>query len=122
MNTFAQFLAGIQNPQHRALTDEVLQWVTEQFPDLVPEVKWNNPMFTDHGTYIIGFSVAKPHLAVSPEAAGIRQFASEIVKAGCEHTDNLFRMRWEQPVPYALLHRIIAFNIADKADCQTFWR
>ena len=25
-------------------------------------------MFTDHGTYIIGFSVSKKHLAVAPEA------------------------------------------------------
>jgi uncharacterized protein YdhG (YjbR/CyaY superfamily) len=31
-------------------------------------------MFTDHGIFIIGFSVAKHHLAVSPESTGINHF------------------------------------------------
>lgn len=79
-------------------------------------------MFTDHGTFIIGFSVAKHHLAVAPERAGIVRFSDEIVRAGYEHSKKLLRIRWGQPVDYALLERIIAFNIADKADCTSFWR
>ena len=39
-------------------------------------------MFTDHETFIIGFSVAKQHMSVAPEKAGIRQFSNEIVLAG----------------------------------------
>ncbi|MCQ4950818.1 hypothetical protein NE646_14380, partial [Bittarella massiliensis] len=42
------------------------------FPDLTPKIAWNQPMFTDHGTFIIGFSAAKAHLAVAPERAGIQ--------------------------------------------------
>lgn len=79
-------------------------------------------MFTDHDTYIIGFSVAKKHLAVAPEAAGINRFADEIVKAGYERTNLLMRIKWEHPIDYALLARMIEFNISDKADCSTFWR
>ncbi|CAK6470237.1 hypothetical protein BFRIG_00197 [Peribacillus frigoritolerans] len=70
MEVFAEFLANIDNPQHRERTEEVLAWVTKKFPHLMPKIAWNQPMFTDHDTYIIGFSVAKHHLAVAPERQG----------------------------------------------------
>jgi uncharacterized protein YdhG (YjbR/CyaY superfamily) len=38
---------------------------------LKEEIKWNQPMFSDHGTFIIGFSIAKEHIAVAPEAVVI---------------------------------------------------
>jgi uncharacterized protein len=122
MEVFAEFLAKIDNPEHRERTEEVLTWVAKQFPNLAPEIKWNQPMFTDHGTYIIGFSVAKHHLAVAPEGVGINHFAEEIVKAGYDHTKELVRMKWSSPVDYTLLEKMIEFNIWDKADCSTFWR
>lgn len=122
MEVFAEFLTRIENPEHRARTEEVLSWVIEKFPTLKPEIKWNQPMFTDHGTYIIGFSVAKQHLSVAPEQAGINQFIDEIVQAGLEHTKELVRMKWNRPVDYELLEKMIAFNMMDKADCSTFWR
>ena len=50
-------------------------------------------MFTDHGTFIIGFSIAKNHLAVAPESAGINHFSDEIVQAGYDHTKQLVRIR-----------------------------
>jgi uncharacterized protein len=122
VEAFADYLASIDHPDHRERMAEVLGWVAEKFPNLVPEVKWNQPMFTDHGTFIIGFSVSKQHMSVSPEAAGIVHYADEIVKAGYSHTANLFRIVWKQPVDYSLLERIIEFNIEDKADSATFWR
>jgi len=122
MEAFAEFLEKIANSQHRARTEEVLAWVGDKFPDLVPKIAWNQPMFTDHDTYIIGFSVSKLHLAVAPERAGINQFAEEIVQAGYDHTKELIRIRWDSPVDFSLLEKMIEFNIWDKADCSTFWR
>ncbi|EST11383.1 iron chaperone [Sporolactobacillus laevolacticus] len=122
MEVFADYLAHIDNPEHRARTEEVLAWITKKFPNLKPKIAWNQPMFTDHGTFIIGFSVAKHHLAVGPEKAGIDHFSDEIVQAGYDHTKLLVRIKWERPVDYSLLEKMIAFNIMDKADCSTFWR
>lgn len=122
MEMFAEYLAHIDNPQHRSRTDEVLTWVTKKFPNLMPKIAWNQPMFTDHGTFIIGFSVSKHHLAVSPEKAGINHFSAEIVRAGYDHTKQLVRIKWDSPVHFPLLEKMIEFNISDKADCSTFWR
>ncbi|MHB1294240.1 MAG: iron chaperone [Anaerolineae bacterium] len=122
MEVFAEFLARIDDPQHRARTEKVLVWVARAFPNLAPRIAWNQPMFTDHGTFIIGFSVAKGHLAVSPEQAGIDHFSAEIVQSGYVHSKMLIRIPWTSPVDYALLERIIAFNIQEKADSSAFWR
>jgi uncharacterized protein YdhG (YjbR/CyaY superfamily) len=122
VEVFAAFLAHIDNPQHRGRTEEVLTWVTKKFPDLTPKVAWNQPMFTDHDTFIIGFSVAKQHLAVAPERAGINHFSDDIVQAGYDHSKELVRIQWKSPVDFPLLERMIEFNILDKTDCSTFWR
>ncbi len=122
MEVFADFLAGIDNPEHRSRTEEVLQWVMKKFPNLVPKMAWNQPMFTDHETFIIGFSIAKQHLAVAPERAGIIQFSEAIVQAGYDQTKQLIRIKWDNPVDFSLLEKMIDFNITDKANCKTFWR
>ncbi|GGC77906.1 intracellular iron chaperone frataxin [Thalassobacillus devorans] len=122
MKEFEEFLAKIDDPDHRDRTEKALQWVSEKFPQLKREVKWNQPMFTDHGTFIIAFSVAKKHLAVAPEQAGIEQFLEEIKQAGYDHTKQLVRMPWNQPIDYSLLEKMIAFNIKDKEDYSAFWR
>lgn len=122
MEVFAEFLSAIEDPQQRARTEEVLGWVMKRFPQLVPRIAWNQPMFTDHGTFIIGFSVAKHHLAVSPEKAGIDHFSDEIRQAGYEHSKMLMRLPWDQPVDFSLLKKMIEFNMADKAGSKLFWR
>lgn len=122
MEVFAEYLAQIDNPQHRERTEEVLVWVTKKFPNLMPQIAWNQPMFTNHGTFIIGFSIAKHHLAVAPESVGIHHFSDEIMQAGYDHTKQLVHIPWDSPVNFALLEKIIEFNILDKADCSTFWR
>ena len=122
MEEFKEFLARMDNLEYRARTEEVLSWVATKFPTLKAKIAWNQPMFTDHETFIIGFSVAKQHMAIAPEKAGILQFSDEIVEAGYDHTKELIRIKWSQPLDFSLLERIIAFNITDKADCSTFWR
>jgi uncharacterized protein YdhG (YjbR/CyaY superfamily) len=122
MEVFAEYLASISNSQHRARMEEVLSWVINKFPNLIPKIAWNQPMFTDHGTYIIGFSVAKQHLAFAPERAVINHFSDEITQAGYDYSKELVRIPWDSIVDLSLLEKIIMFNILDKAECSTFWR
>ena len=122
MDVFAAYLAAIADPQQRSRMEQVLAWVGKTFPQLAPRIAWNQPMFTDHGTFIIGFSVARRHMAVAPEKAAIARFAAEIAQAGYDQTALLLRIGWDKPLDFALLEKIIAFNCADKADTSTFWR
>lgn len=122
MEAFAEYLARIDNPQHRARMEEIFNWINKKYANLEPKIAWNQPMFTDHGTFIIGFSVAKQHLAIAPERAVINRFSDEILQAGYEHSKELIRIRWDSSVNYSLLEKIIEFNMLDKANCSTFWR
>ena len=122
MEVFSAFFAGIPDKDNRRRTEEVFTWVHETFPTLMPKIAWNQPMFTEHGTFIIGFSVAKHHLSVTPDVIGMKHFSEDIAKSGYTQTINLFRIKWDMAVDHGLLARIIQFNIDDKKDCKTFWK
>lgn len=122
MDTFAPFLTKIEDSQQRARVEELLRFVGESFPQLETRIAWNQPMYTDHGTFIFALSVAKGHVAISAEAAGTAHFYDELVAAGYQPSSMIFRIKWSQAVDWDLIRRIVAFNIEDKKDCATFWR
>ncbi|WP_342388408.1 iron chaperone [Salinicoccus bachuensis] len=122
MAVFDEFINGIDNGEQREKVEQVLSWVHDTYPDMERVVKWNQPMFTDHGTYIIGFSVAKKHMSVAPENKAITEFSGALEEAGYAHTSQIFRIPWDSEVDYDLLKKIIDFNIEDKAGLDTFWR
>ncbi|HSK67871.1 MAG TPA: iron chaperone [Candidatus Limnocylindria bacterium] len=122
MEEFKPFLDKLENPLHRARAEEVFSWIIAHFPGLGRRLGWNQPMFTDHGTFIVSFSAAKHHLAVAPEPAAMERFAQDIGKAGYSASMMLYRVPWDKPMDYELLRRIIEFNITDKKDVKTFWR
>lgn len=122
MKVFENYLKDIDNLEQRTRTEKILNWIINTYPNLVATIKWNQPMFTDHDTFIIGFSIARKHLAVTPEPAGIKHFSDEIIKSGYDHSKMLFRIPWGSSVDYSLLERMIEFNILAKAECTTFWR
>ena len=122
MPSFEDYTASLNNPEHRQRIETILNWVATEFPDLEFQIKWNQPMFTHHGTFIIGFSKAKAHISVAPEKPCLKKFAEEIAESDYNATSEIFRIKWDQPVNYKLLKEMIEFNIKDKADCQTFWR
>ena len=122
MEVFSNFLVEIKDSMHRERTEEVFTWIKNKYPQLKKEMKWNQPMFTDHGTFIIGFSISKKHLAVAPESVAITFIEDAIVEAGYDYTKQLIRIPWSRPIDYALLEKLIEFNIHDKENCSTFWR
>ena len=122
MTEFIPFLEKIVDAAQRERVESVLNWVQTTYPQLEPRLAWNQPMFTHHGTFILGFSVAKAHLAVAPESVVMARFAKDIDAAGYSRTDMLFRISWKQEVNVDLLSQLIEFNLKDKANITTFWR
>lgn len=122
MENLTEYLETIKNPAQKARFEEVFHWIGVSFPMLIPKIAWNQPMYTDHGTFIVGFSAAKQHMAVAPEKAGISHFIKDIEAAGYDYTKELIRIPWNKSVDYALLKKIIDYNIGDKADYSAFWR
>lgn len=122
MQTFQDFLNQMDFIDQREILKEVLDWIKIKYPKLEEKVGWNQPMFTDHGTFIIAFSVSKKHFAVAPEKVTMDKFRDLIKKSGYEDSSMLFRIKWTDKVDYELLSKIIEFNIEDKKNHSKFWR
>lgn len=120
MNLLNQYLETIDNYNNQQKFKAVLDFVFKNFPSLEFKFAWNQPMFTNQGTFIIGFSVAKQHFSIAPESLTIAKFKEQIISAGYEITNNLFRIKWTDDVNYELLTKIIEFNIIDKKDYPNF--
>lgn len=122
MKQFQTFIDSLPNELIRARFQEVLGFINREYPHLEPVIKWNQPMFLDHGSFIIGFSSAKNYMSISLEKPTQDFFLEKIEAAGYKHTNNLFQITWKENVRYDLLKEMIDKNIKDKENVTSFWR
>jgi len=122
MDAFNEFYEKIGDPIAAIRMKEVSDWVSEKYPHFETKIAWNQPMFTDHGTFIIAFGYHKNYMTVAPEKVVVDLFSDEIKAAGYTHTKMLIKFDWERPFNYELLSKIIEYNIVDKKDWTLFWR
>lgn len=122
IRTLNEFLDTIPDGSKRERMIEVLDWVQATYPDLEMRIAWSTPMFTHHGTFIVGFSAAKMHMSVSPEKATMQHFEDLMEERGANRTAMLARQPWSKPFDYELLAEFIDYQIATKKDVTTFWR
>ena len=122
IKTLDEYLETIPNDDNRARMVEVLNWVSERYPELELRIAWNQPMFTHHGTYIIGFSAASKHMAMAPERATMIRFASVVREHGTDFGTMLARQPWNNPFDYELLDAFIQDQLTEKQGITSFWR
>ena len=105
METLDDFLETIDKEAHREKLKKVLQTILENYPELTMEIKWNQPMllYKDNGSFILGFSKAKPHFAISPEKYTLDTFADDIKAAGYQMTKMFMKIKWTDEVNYDLI-------------------
>ena len=122
MEEIDNYIAAVENEDHRKRTKEVFEWIKAHYPHLDEVFKWRQPTFTDHGTFIISLDVTQKHLGICPEKRGIQVFADEIRNRGFEHGSMMIKFPWKQPMDYELLASLIDYNVEDKKDTETYWR
>ena len=101
---------------------DVLVWVGLTYPELELRIAWNQPIFTHHGTYIVGFSAASKHMAMAPERATMIHFEQVMRKRGTDFGTMLARQPWNKPFDYELLDAFIQHQLTEKHDITSFWR
>ncbi|EMW5701049.1 TPA: iron chaperone, partial [Enterococcus faecium] len=113
MEKFQPIINQIKEKEHQQKIKDLFAKITETYPQLDTTVKWNQPMFTDHGTFIIAFSFAKNHFSIAPEKAAIRALEKNIQEAGYVYTDNVIKVPWKSVINWELIEQLISFNIED---------
>lgn len=121
-NLFKPYLEKIEDEKDRRKVRDVYKWIEDQFPDLQREVKWSTPLYSHHGTFIIGVKPARKHFSINPESEGIDVFSDKIKNAGYTHEKMTYKIKYSDEVNYGLLKEIIEYNIEDKKDTVNFWR
>nr|WP_314768344.1 DUF1801 domain-containing protein [uncultured Actinomyces sp.] len=122
IKTLDEFLATIPDDDNRERMVDVVVWVGLTYPELALRIAWNQPMFTHHGTYIIGFSAASKHMAVAPERATMIRFEPVMRERGTHFGKKVAHQPWDKPFDYELLDVFIQYQLAEKQDVTSFWR
>ncbi len=122
LKIFSEYINLIENKENRIKFVEVLEFVVKKFPHLEIVIKWNQPMFTDHGTYIVAFSATKNHINIAPERDTMIHFENLVKSRGVAFTKMLIQMKWTKPIDFELIEEVIKYNIVEKKDTTTFWR
>ncbi|WP_454929940.1 iron chaperone [Actinomyces sp.] len=122
ISTLDEYLETIPNDDNRARIVEVLDWVAQHYPELKLRIAWSQPMFTHHGTYIIGFSAASKHMAMAPERATMIRFEPVMRERGTDFCTMFARQSWDKPFDYELLDAFIQHQLEEKRDITSFWR
>lgn len=116
------FYQGITKIEQQLKVEQLFHWISTKYPHLNLVIKWNQPMFTDHGTFILGFSFAKDHISVAPEKHTMDLFRNDLTDNDYQPTSMMFRIRWNQDVNFDLLAKILDYNITSKQNYDSFWR
>lgn len=122
ITTLDEFLATIPDDDNRERMVDVVVWVGLTYPELELRIAWNQPMFTHHGTYIIGFSAASKHMAMAPERATMIRLESVMREHGTDFGKKFARQPWDKPFDYELLDAFIQHQLEEKRDITSFWR
>lgn len=122
ISTLDEYLETIPSDDNRARMVDVLAWVVLTYPELELRVAWNQPMFTHHGTYIIGFSATSKHMAMAPERATMIRFEPVMRERGTDFGKMFARQPWNKPFDFELLNAFIQHQLEEKQDITSFWR
>ena len=122
LNDFNKYLQKIDDYSNYNRAIEILEWIVDNYPHMTREVKWNQPMFMDHGTFIFSLTVFKNHISFAPEKETLDKFSSKLDENKYEQGKMLFKIKNDQEINYKLLKEIIDHNILDKKDIESFWR
>lgn len=122
MKVFEPYLVKIKDEKNREIMEGLLSWVMTNYPMLDKKIAWNQPHFVHNNTFIIAFTHAKQHISVVPEYKAIEVFKEDIKKSNYQSTNFIYKMKWQNPINYDLLKRIIDYNMEDKKGLDTYWR
>ena len=85
-------------------------------------MKYNQPMFLDHNSYITGFNAAKNHYSIGLESQEIvKHFIPEIEAICLKYGHKTIQISYDIRIPSNLFKKIIDFKIEQKKDLKTFW-
>lgn len=122
MKTIEEFYQTIESQEKLEIFSTLIETIQEKYSDLKLEIKWSQPIFSKDGSFIIGFSLAKNHISIAGEHAGLNHVRPYLDEKKIDYGAQVIRQLWDKPIDYDLVYMLIDFNIEDKKGYKKFWR
>lgn len=107
-------------PQGRPHLRKLYAILNKAAPKAEEKIKWGMPFFVEP-RFLFAFAGFKAHLGFTPMAAGLAPFRKELKKH--KTTKGMLQVRYDQPLPEALIRRIARRRVRDAAKRKSggFW-
>ncbi|MCQ2010969.1 MAG: DUF1801 domain-containing protein [Sporolactobacillus sp.] len=99
----AQFPAEVQET-----LQTLRKVICETAPEATEKISYQMPTFVLHGN-LVHFAAYANHIGFYPTPSGVAAFQSELT--GLKTSKGAIQFPIDQPLPYELIHRIVAFRM-----------
>jgi uncharacterized protein YdhG (YjbR/CyaY superfamily) len=116
--TVPEYIAAAPK-EARSKLREMRKVVRADAPGAVENLKWSSPAYS-YQRILVMFAAFKHHLGFFPTPSAIRAFKQELSKY--KTSAATIQFPYDQPLPLALIRRIIAFRVKESLEKDGKWR
>jgi uncharacterized protein YdhG (YjbR/CyaY superfamily) len=116
--TVAEYISSAPKPL-RARLRTIRALVRAAAPGSVESLKWGSPAYS-YRRVLVMFAYFKAHTSLFPTPAVVKAFAKELAKF--KTTSATIQFPHDEPLPKALIRRIVSFRAKDARANDSKWR
>jgi uncharacterized protein YdhG (YjbR/CyaY superfamily) len=110
-NTVDEYLDALEGPKRETL-QQVRDTIRDLLPDATEAISYGCPVFKVGGKNVAGFAAFAKHLTYAPHSSTVLENLPEEL-AGYKVSKGSFQFRIGEPLPRALLEKLIAVRLAE---------
>jgi uncharacterized protein YdhG (YjbR/CyaY superfamily) len=107
--TIDAYIAGFP-PDVQAIHQRIRSTIKSAAPDAVEAMKYGVPTFVLHGN-LVHWGGYQKHIGFYPGPSGIEAFKEQL--SGYKGAKGSVQFPLDQPIPYALIKKIVAFRVKE---------
>ncbi len=100
-------------PEVQVILEKIRATIKKAAPDAEEAIKYQIPTFTLKGN-LVHFAAYKNHIGFYPAPRGIEAFKDELARY--EGGKGTVRFPLDEPIPFALISKIVKFRVKDNLD------
>jgi uncharacterized protein YdhG (YjbR/CyaY superfamily) len=104
--TVDDYIAGFPDTT-QSILQQIRLIIREMVPDAEEVISYQMPTYRLHGI-LVHFAAFKNHIGFYPAPSGVESFQKEL--APYKHAKGSIRFPLNQPIPYELIRKIVAFR------------
>lgn len=105
--TVDDYIAGFPETT-QSILQKIRSIIRETVPDAEEVIAYQMPTYRLHGN-LVHFAAFKHHIGLYPTPSGVEAFQDELEPF--QHAKGSIRFPLDQPIPYALIRKIVAFRV-----------